>query len=206
VLDAEEYAAQQHRLALVPILDRDFLERSDGAADWDKTIAILLRAAFLGMKYSIPEMRKAGGGSVILTASVAGIRGFNALHAYCAAKAGVVNLTRSAALEFAKDRIRVNCICPGIINTPILHRNVPGMKEAMEQWMVKGQPIPRAGHPEDIAGMALYLASDDSVFVTGQAMIVDGGLTVGSQFSAAGGESMPSPIPPAGFLGPSFQG
>ena len=176
------------------------------AADWDKTIAILLRAAFLGMKYSIPEMRKAGGGSIISTASVAGLRGVVGLHAYCAAKAAVVNLTRSAALEFAKDRIRVNCICPGVINTPILHRNVPGVKEALEQWMVKGQPIPRAGHPEDIAGMALYLASDDSVFVTGQAMIVDGGLTVGSQFSAAGGESMPSAIQPAGFLGPSFQG
>ncbi len=76
----------------------------------------------------------------------------------------------------------------------------------MEQWMAKAQPIPRAGHPEDIAGMALYLASDDSEFVTGQAMIVDGGLTVGSQFSPPGGDSPSVPTPPRSFIGPSFQG
>ena len=110
-------------------------------------------------------------------------------------------------MEFAKDKIRVNCICPGGINTPILHRNQPGGKEAMEQWMAKAQPIPRAGHPEDIAGMALYLASDDSEFVTGQAMVVDGGLTVGSQFSQnAAGQDSPSPIAPNAFMGPSFEG
>ena len=119
----------------------------------------------------------------------------------------MVNLTRSAALEFAKDKIRVNCICPGGINTPILHRNQPGVKEAMEQWMAKSQPIPRAGHPEDIAGMALFLASDDSEFVTGQAMVVDGGLTIGSQFSqAAATQDSPTPIAPSTFMGPSFQG
>jgi NAD(P)-dependent dehydrogenase (short-subunit alcohol dehydrogenase family) len=174
--------------------------------DWDRSQAVLLRGVFLGMKHAVPELRKVGGGSIISTASVAGIRGFAGLHAYCAAKAGVVNLTRSASLEFAKDKIRVNCICPGGINTPILHRNQPGVKDAMEQWMAKSQPIPRAGHPEDIAGMALYLASDDSEFVTGQAMIVDGGLTVGSQFSNPNGGNMPSAIAPSGFMGPSFQG
>src|SRR5579863_6120212 len=175
--------------------------------DWDRSQSVLLRGVFLGIKHAVPEMRKVGGGSIISTASVAGIRGFNGLHAYCAAKAGVVNLTRSAALEFAKDKIRVNCICPGGINTPSLHRNQPGMKEAMEQFMAKGQPIPRAGHPEDIAGMALYLASDDSEFVTGQAMVVDGGLTVGSQFSqAAATQDTPSPIAPSAFMGPSFEG
>ncbi len=120
----------------------------------------------------------------------------------------MVNLTRSAALEFAKDKIRVNCICPGGINTPILHRNQPGVKEAMEQLMAKAQPIARAGHPEDIAGMALYLASDDSEFVTGQAMIVDGGLTMGANFSALGADSAPASavMPPRSFIGPSFQG
>ena len=174
--------------------------------DWDRSQAVLLRGVFLGMKHSVPEMRKVGGGSIISTASVAGIRGFAGLHAYCAAKAGVVNLTRSAALEFAKDKIRVNCICPGGINTPILHRNQPGVKDAMEKWMASSQPYPRAGHPEDIAGMALYLASDDSEFVTGQAMIVDGGLTVGSQFSQNAGGNSPSAIPAGGFMGPSFEG
>jgi len=174
--------------------------------DWDKSIAVLLRSVFIGIKHCVPEMRKVGGGSIISTASVAGIRGFAGLHPYCAAKAGVINLTRSAALEFAKDRIRVNCICPGGINTPILHRNQPGVKETMEQWMAKGQPIQRAGHPEDIAGMALYLASDDSQWVTGQAMVVDGGLTVGSQFfnSGDGGQSLTT-LPPSGYVGPSFE-
>ena len=174
--------------------------------DWDRSIAVLLRSVFLGIKHSVPELRKAGGGSIISTASVAGIRSFAGLHPYCAAKAGVVNLTRSAALEFARDRIRVNCICPGGINTPILHRNQPGVKEAMEDWMAKGQPIQRAGHPEDIAGMALYLASDDAQWVTGQAMIVDGGLTVGSQFLNAGDRGQnPTALPPTGYVGPSFE-
>ena len=174
--------------------------------DWDKSIAVLLRSVFLGIKHSVAEMRKVGGGSIISTASVAGIRGFAGLHPYCAAKAGVVNLTRSAALEFAKDKIRVNCICPGGINTPILHRNQPGVKEAMEGWMAKGQPIQRAGHPEDIAGMALYLASDDSQWVTGQAMVVDGGLTIGSGFfNAAPDTQNPTALPPSGYVGPSFE-
>jgi NAD(P)-dependent dehydrogenase (short-subunit alcohol dehydrogenase family) len=175
--------------------------------DWDKSQAVLLRSVFLGIKHSVPEMRKQGGGSIISTASVAGLRGFAGLHAYCAAKAGVVNLTRSAALEFAKDKIRINCICPGGINTPILHRNQPGGREALEEWLKQSQPIPRAGHPEDIAGMALYLASDDSVFVTGQAMVVDGGLTVGASFAAggAGQATRGVALPPAGYVGPSFE-
>jgi len=117
-----------------------------------------------------------------------------------------VNLTRSASLEFAKDKIRINCICPGGINTPILHRNQPGVKEAMEQFLAKGQPYPRAGHPEDIASMALFLASDDSEFVTGQAMVVDGGLTVGSGFANQQSDAAQQILPPRGFMGPSFEG
>ena len=173
--------------------------------DWDKSHAILLRGVFLGMKHAAPELRKAGGGSIISTASVAGIRGLLGVHAYCAAKAGVVNLTRSVALELAKDKIRVNCICPGGINTPILHRNQPGAKDAMEQWMATVQPIQRAGHPEDIAGMALYLASDDSEFVTGQAMVVDGGMTIGANFAPPGGNNVAAGTPQSSFIGPSFQ-
>ncbi len=177
--------------------------------NWDRSFAVLLRGVFLGMKHAVREMRKAGGGSIISTASVAGIRGFAGLHAYCAAKAGVVNLTRSAAMELAKDRIRVNCICPGGINTPILHRNAPGGREAMEQWLATSQPIQRAGHPEDIAAMVVFLASDDAEWVTGQAMIVDGGLTVGSQFfQTQGGPPQPpqADIFQGGFVGPSFEG
>ena len=89
--------------------------------DWDRTQAVCLRGVFLGIKYAVAPMRAAGGGSIISTASIAGIEGYPNLHAYSAAKAGVVNLTRSAALEFACDRIRVNCIAPGGISTPILY-------------------------------------------------------------------------------------
>ncbi len=89
--------------------------------DWDRTFAVLTRGVFLGIKYSVAEMRKVGGGSIISTASVAGLAGGYGPHAYSAAKAGVVNLTRSVALEVAKDKIRVNCICPGGINTPIFN-------------------------------------------------------------------------------------
>jgi NAD(P)-dependent dehydrogenase (short-subunit alcohol dehydrogenase family) len=178
--------------------------------NWDRTLGVLLRGVFLGIKHSAPELRKRGGGAIISTASIAGIRGFAGLHAYCAAKAAVVNLTRSAALELGKDRIRVNCICPGGINTPILHRNLPGMAEVLEQQLAQSQAIPRAGHPEDIASMALFLASDDAEWVTGQAMVVDGGATSSSGFSGARAErneQMQDALAlPAGFLGPSFEG
>jgi NAD(P)-dependent dehydrogenase (short-subunit alcohol dehydrogenase family) len=89
--------------------------------NWDRTFSVLLRAVFLGIKHAVPEMRKAGGGSIISTASIAGLRGAPGLHAYCAAKSGVISITRSASIEFAKDKIRVNCICPGLIGTPPRH-------------------------------------------------------------------------------------
>src|SRR5579862_7209259 len=94
--------------------------------NWDKTMAILLRGVFLGIKHSIPAMRKVGGGSIISTASIAGIQGYAGIHPYSAAKAAVINLTRSAAAELAKDKIRVNCICPGGINTPLMYGNAKG--------------------------------------------------------------------------------
>jgi NAD(P)-dependent dehydrogenase (short-subunit alcohol dehydrogenase family) len=179
-----------------------------GADDWDRSLAVLLRGVFLGMKYAIPEMRKRGGGSIISTASIAGLRGYPGLHAYCGAKAAVVNLTRSAAVELGKDRIRVNCICPGGINTPIFTRTQPNLAPLVEQRLAQAQPIPRAGHPEDIARMALFLASDDSEWLSGQAMVVDGAATAGG---TAGRQDLEQqerslPIPPKGFMGPSFQG
>jgi len=133
--------------------------------NWDKSLAILLRSVFLGMKFAIPEMRKVGGGSIISTASVAGLRGGAGPHAYSAAKAAVINLTRSVALEVGKDRIRVNCICPGGINTPLINTRLPGGEPVAEQLLAQIQPIPRAGHPHD-AAMALFLASNDSEWVT----------------------------------------
>ncbi len=131
--------------------------------DWDKTFALTLRSAFLGMKVAIPEMRKTGGGSIISIASNAGIRGMPPLHAYSAAKAGVINLTASVARLVGKDFIRVNCISPGLIATPASRAGVPDA----EKMFMKVQPIPKAGDPEDIAAMALFLASDESRWVSG---------------------------------------
>jgi len=139
--------------------------------DWDKTFALTLRSAFLGMKLAIPEMRKTGGGSIISIASNAGIRGMPPLHAYSAAKAGVINLTASVARLVGKDFIRVNCISPGLIATPASRAGVPDA----EKMFMKAQPIPKAGDPEDIAAMALFLASDESRWVSGTTMVVDGG-------------------------------
>ena len=171
------------------------------AENWDRTFAILLRAVFFGIKYSIPAMRKAGGGSIISTASIAGILGSAGPLVYSVAKAGVIHLTKCAAVELGKDRIRVNCICPGGINTPLLHKHIPGGEPVTRQILDGAQPIPRAGGGDDIAGMALYLASDDSEWVTGTAMVVDGGFVArGNMF---GGQSAFQV--PAKWSGPSFE-
>src|SRR5271154_3381642 len=163
--------------------------------DWDKTFHILTRAVFLGIKHSVGPMRKVGGGSIISTSSVAGLKGAAGLSAYSAAKAAVVNLTESAAIEYGRDRIRVNCICPGGVITPLVYRGQPGGEEAATKNMAKTQPIPRAGRPEDIAAMALFLASDESEWVTGTAMVVDGGMVTGNARIFFG----------RGFSGPSFE-
>jgi NAD(P)-dependent dehydrogenase (short-subunit alcohol dehydrogenase family) len=139
--------------------------------NWDKTFALTLRSVFIGMKLAIPHMRKAGGGSIISIASNAGIRGMPPLHAYSAAKAGVINLTGSVARLVGKDFIRVNCISPGLISTPASRSTIPNAQAAF----ARAQPIPQAGAPEDIAAMALFLASDDSKWVSGATMVVDGG-------------------------------
>jgi NAD(P)-dependent dehydrogenase (short-subunit alcohol dehydrogenase family) len=176
------------------------------AENWDRSFAILLRAVFLGLKHAVPEMRKAGGGSIISTASIAGLRGAAGLHAYCAAKAGVISLTRSASIELAKDKIRVNCICPGLIATPLTYNRIPGGEQVATQLFAGFQPWPRSGRPEDIAAMALFLASDDSEFVSGQAMVVDGAATsgMGAGNLARGSQDAPSMLED-GWSGPSFQ-
>src|SRR5580700_10538608 len=171
-------------------------------ADWDKTFAILIKAVFFGIKHSVAPMRRAGGGSIISTASIAGMSGSFRLHAYSAAKAAVINLTRTAALELGKDKIRVNCICPGVISTPLVYGGMPGGKETLDPMLANAQAIQRAGQAEDIANMAMFLASDESSWVTGAAMVVDGGFTAGQPFSLVPGAEPPVVT---GFAGPSFQ-
>lgn len=150
--------------------------------EWDLTFAVLVRGVFLGMKHAAPLIRRQGGGSMINTASVAGLTGGYSPHAYAAAKAAVIQLTKSVSLEMAEDRIRVNAICPGFIATP-LALNAVGKPEstidARKGPMAKAQPIQRPGEPRDIAEMALFLASERSTFVTGQAFVVDGGFASG---------------------------
>ncbi len=143
--------------------------------DWDRTFAVMCRGPFLGIKHGARVLKAQGEGGVIInTASVAGLSGGAGPQAYSSAKAGVINLTRAASIELAKWRIRVNAICPGAINTPLLHR---GSEQAFGDMLDSAQPWPDHGRGEHIAGAALFLSTDDSVFVTGQTLVVDGGLT-----------------------------
>ncbi len=140
--------------------------------DWDETFAVLTRSVFLGTKHAVRQMIAQGwGGSIINTASVAGLGGGSGPVTYSAAKAAVVNFTRSASIELAEHRIRINAICPGAIDTPLLAQ---GRKTSVHEQ--KFQPWPEIGRPEDIAGAARFLAGDDSVFMTGQTLVMDGGL------------------------------
>jgi NAD(P)-dependent dehydrogenase (short-subunit alcohol dehydrogenase family) len=157
---------------------------------FDETLAVLLRGVFLGMKHAAPVMKAQGSGSIISTASVAGMITGLGPHVYSVAKAAVIHLTRSVAMELGEHNVRVNCICPGGIATPIFGKGlglsaeraeaiVPLMKGVLENL----QPIKRAGLPEDIARAALWLASDEATFVNGHALVVDGGLTGGRSWS-----------------------
>ena len=142
--------------------------------NWDKTIAINLKGVWLCMKYEIPEMLKQGKGVIINCSSVAGLVGFEGLPAYVASKHGVVGLTKTAALECAKHGIRINAVCPGVIQTPMIDRLTGKKKETIEQYTAL-EPLGRFGQPEEIANAVLWLCSDEASFVTGHGMAVDGG-------------------------------
>jgi len=143
--------------------------------NFDRVIAINLRGVFLGMKYGIAAMLKTGGGSIINNASVAGLVGFTGIPAYSASKGGVIQLTKTAALEYAKEHVRVNAICPGVIWTPMVERFTSAGEE-VRRALEAMEPVGRFGTAEEVARLALFLASEDSSFCTGAPFVVDGGL------------------------------
>jgi NAD(P)-dependent dehydrogenase (short-subunit alcohol dehydrogenase family) len=142
---------------------------------WERTIGVNLKGVYLGCRYAIPEMRKVGAGAIINTSSIAALRtgrGGNS-DAYTAAKGGVIAITRTLAVEHAPEQIRCNCIIPGAIRTPLAGPFTPEYDEAIK----KNVPLGRWGQPEDVAKLALFLASDDSSWITGQFFVIDGGYT-----------------------------
>jgi NAD(P)-dependent dehydrogenase (short-subunit alcohol dehydrogenase family) len=143
---------------------------------FDRVIAINLKAVWLCMKYEIPEMLKVGGGAIVNTASTLGLVAIEGASAYTAAKHGVVGLTRTAALEFAQKKIRVNCVCPGFIRTAMVERALDKGFIA-ESQMIAIEPVGRLGKPEEVAEGVLWLLSESASFVTGHTLTIDGGWT-----------------------------
>jgi NAD(P)-dependent dehydrogenase (short-subunit alcohol dehydrogenase family) len=144
--------------------------------EWNRIVDINLRGVFLCMKHEIPLMLKQGGGAIVNTSSGAGVKGIAGQAAYCAAKVGIVGLSKAAALDYAKSNIRVNAVCPGIINTPMMDRFSGGTAEGRER-VIAQEPIGRMGKPEEIAAAVVWLCSDAAAFVIGHAMVIDGGQT-----------------------------
>ncbi|MCK1361046.1 SDR family oxidoreductase [Bradyrhizobium sp. 199] len=143
---------------------------------WDRLIEVDLRGVFLCMRSEIPLMMKQGGGAIVNISSGAGVKGIAGQAGYCAAKFGVVGLSKAAALDYAKSNIRVNVVCPGIIETPVMERFSGGTPEGRER-VIAQEPVGRMGKPEEIAAAVVWLCSDAAAFVVGHAMVVDGGQT-----------------------------
>nr|XP_061840632.1 3-alpha-(or 20-beta)-hydroxysteroid dehydrogenase-like [Nerophis lumbriciformis] len=157
--------------------------------DFDITFDVLVKGVFLGIKHAIPAMRAAGGGAIINTASVAGLQAGYSPHLYSVAKSAVIHMTKSVALEVGQDNIRCNCICPGIIATPLAagHPNTTNEQLAkLKSALGKTQVLGKIGDPVDIANAAVFLASDESGFITGHAQVVDGGAHAGKPWARQG--------------------
>ena len=142
--------------------------------NWDRVIAVNLKGVWLCMREEIPRMLAQGGGAIVNCASVAGLVGFRGIPAYAASKHGMIGLTKTAALEYAARGIRVNAVCPGVIRTPMVDRFTGG-DPAREAQLAAAEPVGRLGTPEEVAAAVLWLCSDAASFVTGHAMVVDGG-------------------------------
>jgi len=154
---------------------KDIVELSE--EEWDLVLNVNLKSIYLLSRHVIPYMIKDGGGSIINTGSGWGLKGGPKAAAYCAAKGGVVNLTRAMAIDHGRQGIRVNCVCPGDVDTPLLHEEAVQLGEDEAEFMKKAadRPLNRVGQPEDIANAVLYFASDMSSWVTGSILVVDGG-------------------------------
>jgi NAD(P)-dependent dehydrogenase (short-subunit alcohol dehydrogenase family) len=144
--------------------------------DWDRIVAVNLRSVFLCMKHEIPLMLKQRGGAIVNTSSGAGVKGIAGQGAYCAAKFGIIGLTKAAALDYAAQNIRINAVCPGIISTAMMDRFTGGTAEGRER-VISQEPVGRMGKPEEIAAAVLWLCSDTAAFVVGHALVIDGGQT-----------------------------
>lgn len=141
--------------------------------NWQRVIGVNLTGVWLCMKYELPHLVRSGG-AIVNIASIAALVGFTNLPAYCASKGGVLQLTKTAALEYATQGVRINAVCPGVIRTPMVER-IERERPEMMKAMVKGHPIGRVGQPEEVAAAVVWLCSEASSFVTGTALVVDGG-------------------------------
>ncbi len=186
VADAEKLIrATQERWGRVDIvvnnagveLPRSLLDTSE--EDWERVVAVDLKGVYFVCKYAVKAMLQGGGGAIVNISSGAGILGFPMMTAYCAAKGGVVALTRAVAVEYAQNHIRVNCVCPGVVDTPMsrgFFASLPNPEEARRRYE-EGTPVKRFAQPEEIARTVLFLASDDASYLTGAVIPVDGGLS-----------------------------
>jgi NAD(P)-dependent dehydrogenase (short-subunit alcohol dehydrogenase family) len=146
--------------------------------EWDRVVDVNLKACYLGIKHAIPEMRRRGGGAIVNTASVHGFATAGQVGAYGATKHGVIGLTKAAALELARDNIRVNAVCPGAIETPLMRSNLRAVGDEAEELrkIAQSEPLGRVGQPHEIARAVLFLVSDEASFATGAPFLIDGGL------------------------------